>query len=222
MKNTKGKSLLIILLVLPVLLFFMWRQAKTSFTPLPIMGETEMDGSFTPHTIRDFTLTDHTNTPINLATFNDQILIANFFYATCPDVCPAMNNNLRLVVEKFKNNPDVAFLSTTVNPDHDSIEVLAEYGGKYAYPDDKWRFATGSMREIYDLGTAYYRLAAARPDGAVDFIHSSVVVLVDKKHQIRGYYESNQNPKFATELINGIKTLLGEYYLEEGEAKGDK
>lgn len=234
----RGQLWLLVLLVLPVVFFFVWRSAKEQYTALPYMGtyysdtsiladKALMDSTFDGHyfvqgdsvfekwTLRDFDLTDHTGKKISLADFEDQIIIGNFFYATCPELCPRMNNNLRLAVEAFKDNPEVAFLSHTVHPEHDSVPVLAEYAKKYGYANDKWRFATGFKHEIYDLAISHYHAAAPSPDGQYDFIHSTMVYIADKDRHVRGYYESRDNPQFAKEVKDAIKVLLAEYNQKE-------
>lgn len=212
MKNTRGKILLATLLLIPVLLFFLWRNAEERYTPLEIYGDIEMDGSRTPWTLRNFKLIDHQGDTLNLANFDNKIIVANFFYATCPSICPSMNNNLRLTVEKYKDNPEVVFISHTVNPEQDSVSALNEYAARYGYPASKWHFVTGSKQEIYDLAENHYHVVSAAEDGAHDFIHSTTIVLIDKEKRVRGYFESNNNPIFYKELKDGIRVLLAEYH----------
>ncbi len=236
--KTRGRIALLLFMVIPIALFFFWQSADEQYNPLEMMGtyysdtsilqdQTFMDSMFGENyfvqgdslfeiwTLRDFDLTDHTGKKISLADFEDKIIIANFFYATCPELCPRMNRNLRLVVEKFKNNPEVVFLSHTVHPEHDSVPVLAAYAKPYGYANDKWYFATGFKHEIYDLATSHYHAAAPSPDGVYDFIHSTMVYVVDKERRMRGYHESRDNPHFAKELKDAIKVLLAEYHQQE-------
>jgi protein SCO1 len=237
-KQKHGRIALVLFIIIPLLLFALWKNADEQYTPLEFMASYYADTSVLADkalidstlgnnyyttgdsimeiwTVRDFSLTDHTGKPISLQDFDDKIIVANFFYATCPELCPRMNNNLRLAVEAFKDYPDVAFLSHTVHPEHDSVPVLAEYASKYGYANDKWYFATGFKHEIYDLATNHYHAAAPSPDGLYDFIHSTMVFIVDKEHRVRGYHESRNNPKFATEVKNAIKVLRAEYHQSE-------
>lgn len=234
----RGRLWLLLLLIVPVVFFFLWNLADVRYTPLPYLGTYYGDASvledkealesvlgddyfvhgdsvFEMWTLRDFELVDQTGKKLTLKDLDDKIIIANFFYATCPELCPSMNNNLRLVVEAYKDNPEVVFLSHTVHPEHDSVPVLAEYAAKYGYANDKWYFATGRKHEIYDLAMSHYHAAAPQPDGQYDFIHSTMVFAVDKEHRLRGYFESRNNPKFATEVKDAIKVLLAEYHEQE-------
>jgi len=233
-KQKRGRIALALFVLIPIGLYFLWSKAKETFIPLDYMGSYYADTTLLADkalidstlgdnyyvtgdsimeiwTIRDFELVDQTGSPISLKTFEDKIIVANFFYATCPELCPRMNNNLRLAVEAFKHNPDVVFLSHTVHPEHDSVPVLATYAKKYNYANDKWYFATGFKHEIYDLAVNHYHAAAPSTDGKYDFIHSTMAFLVDKNLRVRGYFESRNNPKFATEVKNGIKGLQAEY-----------
>lgn len=211
MNNTRGKLLLAAIFVFPIIVFFVWRKAEVRYHPLEIFGDEEMDGTKSPWTLREFNLINQTGDTLHLEDFDDKIIVANFFYATCPSICPRMNNNLRLSVDKFKDNPQVVFLSHSVNPEEDSVSVLHEYAAKYAYPVNKWHFVTGRKAEIYDLAEQHYHIVSAAPDGEHDFIHSTMVVLVDKDKRVRGYYETDNNPKFVKELNDGIQNLLMEY-----------
>lgn len=229
----RGQIAIVLFVAIPLIVFFLWKNADVRYTPLEYMGTyysdtsilsdkalldstlgenyfVQNDSVFEMWTLRDFDLVDQTGQKISLANFKDKIIIANFFYATCPELCPRMNNNLRLVVEAYKDNPEVVFLSHTVHPEHDSVPVLAEYAKKYGYANDKWYFATGFKHEIYDLATSHYHAAAPSPDGVYDFIHSTMVYIVDKDLHVRGYMESRNNPKFATEVKDAIKILLAE------------
>ncbi|MFT5512070.1 MAG: protein SCO1/2 [Bacteroidia bacterium] len=233
-KQKRSRIALILFVLIPILLFFLWSNVNEQYTPLEFMGSYYADTSLLSDkalidstlgeyyfvtgdsimeiwSLRDFDLTDQTGNSIALADFDDKIIVANFFYATCPELCPRMNNNLRLAVEEFKDNPEVVFLSHTVHPEHDSVPVLAEYAKKYGYKNDKWYFVTGFKHEIYDLALNHYHAAAPSPDGRYDFIHSTMVFIVDKDKRMRGYYESRGNPKFATEVKDAVKVMLAEY-----------
>ncbi len=233
--NKRGQFLLLLFFIVPIVVFFIWHNADEQYTPLPYLGTYYADASiledqayvdsalgddyfvlndsvYENWTLRDFDLTDHTGKKISLKDFEDKIIIGNFFYATCPELCPRMNNNLRLAVEAYKDHPEVVFLSHTVHPEHDSVPVLAEYAKRYNYADDKWYFATGFKHEIYDLAINHYHAAAPSPDGQYDFIHSTMVYVVDKERKLRGYFESRENPQFAKEVKDAIKVLLAEYH----------
>jgi len=214
----KRKALILGLIVIgPILWGILWYRAEGKLKPLQIYGDQEMDGSTTPWVIPDFKLIDQNGDTVTKADLKDKIVVANFFYATCPEVCPRMNKEIQLVAYKFTQHPDVLFLSHSVNPEYDTASVLKEYSRRFNLPDDKWKFLTGSKREIYDLAENHYRAVAVKSDGADDFIHSTTVVLLDKEQRIRGFFESMDNPKFFNDVKGAIQVLIKEYKLQEDE-----
>lgn len=215
--NRKKALILGILVVGPILWGLLWYRAEGKLTPLPIYGDEEMDGSITPWEIRDFKLTDQNGEPFTKADLEGKIVVANFFYATCPEVCPRMNKEIQLVAYKYSQDTSVLFVSHTVNPAHDSVAVLKEYSRRFNFPDDRWKFLTGSKQEIYDLAENHYRAVAVKSDGPDDFIHSTTVVLLDKEQRIRGFFESMNNPKFFREVKGAIQVLNKEYKLQANE-----
>jgi protein SCO1 len=217
MKHAKGKILLFFLFLVPIALFFLWKNAEERFTPLELYGDMEADSTITPWTLRDFTLINQDSDTLHLKDLEDKIIVANFFYATCPTICPQMNSNLRLSVEKYRDQEDVVFISHTVNPHEDNVDTLKEYSNRYGYATDKWHFVTGYKSEIYDLAKNSYHVVTAAPSGENDFIHSTTIVLIDKERRVRGFYESNNNPMFYKELKDGIRVLLREYHMNKAK-----
>lgn len=218
MSKNKGRIILVLVVLVPVLWVLIWKTGEHKLKPVKIYGDEEMDGSFTPWIIPDFSFIDQNGDSVSLKNFENQVFVANFFYATCPTICPKMQNNVHLVVDKFKNNPAVAFISHTVNPEHDSVEVLKDYANRYGYPADKWEFVTGNKREIYRMAEDYYHVVSTQSDGEADFIHSTIAVLVDKDHRVRGMYETS-SPAFYSEITAAIKALIKEYQLKENDKK---
>ena len=140
------------------------------------------------HSVGDFSFTNHKGEEVVRADFNDQVYVANFFFATCPEICPKMQNQMRRVQEAYKTTDKLRLISHTVNPDQDSVPVLAEYA-KDLDIYDRWDLVTGKKKEIYDLARHNYFVTTLDGDaGKSDFIHSDKLVLVDSKGRIRGYY----------------------------------
>lgn len=210
MKNKlRGKIILAILLLVPLLWVLLWKSGKHKHISLPVFGSVEMDGDTIPYVIPSFSFINQYGDSVSQKDFEDKIYVANFFFATCPDVCPEMNNNLSVVYDKFKENPDVLIISHTVYPENDSVPVLLEYSEKLNVKNKKWHFVTGKKTEIYNLAQYDYRVTATKGSGPEDFIHSELLVLVDENKHIRGYYEG-RDFKEIQKLIDGIKVLLKE------------
>ena len=210
MKRTLKILVIGFILIGPLVWGLLWKYSKTSYKKLPVMGSVEMTGDTTPWVIPNFAFISQTGDSVTQKDFEGTIYVANFFFATCPDVCPKMNRNLHLVYEKFKNDPKVKFLSHTVHPEHDSVEILAEYARKLKVNNTKWYFVTGRKKDIYDIAQENYKAVTVEGDKPANFIHSDKLILVDKEKHIRGIYDS-QDYKDVLRLQDDIIIVLKEY-----------
>ena len=208
MKNKTGLLILIVLIAIPLIWVLLWKKSDFQYTTLPIYSDVVM-GDTVPLRVDTFTLWDQNGNRFTRDSIGDRIYVANFFFASCPDVCPQMNSNLKLVAEKFKNNPGVVFISHSVDPENDTVEALSEYAKEFAAENNAWYFLTGSKRSIYDLAAESYRLVAVQEDKDA-FIHSEKLILVDKDFRIRGYYEG-RDYKDIMKLEDDIPFLLKLY-----------
>jgi protein SCO1/2 len=210
MKNQlRGKIFLALFLIIPIVWVLLWKSGKHNYNTLPIYGSVEMSGDTIPFVIPEFSFINQYGKVVSNNDFKDKIYVANFFFATCPDVCPEMNNNLTVVYDKFKNHNNFMILSHTVHPEHDSVEVLADYAKKLGVNNNKWQFVTGSKAELYRMAESEYRVTATKGAGPKDFIHSELLVLIDTDKHIRGYY-NGRDFKDIQKLNDGIKILLKE------------
>jgi len=167
------------------------------------------------HTIADFSLTDQTGETITEEDFQGRVYVADFFFATCPSICPIMSANIADLQEEFKDNPEVAFLSHSVTPEMDSVPVLAEYAERYGANPDVWHLTTGDKKHIYELARKSYFAVLDEGDGGVqDFIHTENFILVDTRKRIRGYYDGTSE-KDMERLADEIRILLAEEYPEK-------
>lgn len=163
------------------------------------------------HTVRDFRLTDQTGSVITQSTLNGKIYVLDYFFTTCPSICPIMSTQMARAYEKYKGNEQVIFLSHTVDPENDSVPVLARYAREHGADARQWHFLTGDKQELYDLARKSYFLDPGEGKGdADDFIHTPMFVLVDREKRIRGYYDGT-NPSEVDKMIMEIDLLLQEY-----------
>lgn len=209
MGSGRSRIYLILLILVPVIWVLIWKQGQHSHSTLPVYGDIEMNGDTIPYIIPSFSFTDQNGSVVTEKNFDNTIYVANFFFATCPDVCPEMNQNMSMVYDKFKEYPDVKFISHTVHPEHDSVAILKDYSDKLNAEAGKWYFVTGKKSEIYNLAENFYRVTATKGSKPADFIHSELLVLIDEKKQVRGYYESRDFDQIK-KLMDGIKVLLKE------------
>ncbi|MFL5752748.1 MAG: SCO family protein [Bacteroidia bacterium] len=180
---------------------------------LPVFGEKKAvnpQGTDTLyHTIAPFRLMNQFGDTITEKTTEGKIYVADFFFATCQSICPVMSSQLTRVQEANKGN-DVLILSHTVNPMHDTVEVLAQYGNKYGAIKNKWHLLTGSKKEIYDLAKNSYLVNALEDDGSLEgFLHSETFLLIDKQKRIRGIYDGTDSIA-VNKLIGDIRILMNE------------
>jgi protein SCO1/2 len=142
--------------------------------------------------------------------YNDKIYVTDFFFTRCMTICPVMTNNMGKLQEVFKNDEDIKFLSLSVTPEMDSIPVLKEYAVNKGVIDAKWNITTGDKKHIYELARKSYFAVLDEGDGGLqDFIHTENFILVDKKSQIRGFYDGTDS-KDIERLIQDIKILQNE------------
>lgn len=175
----------------------------------PKVATREKEGDTTYHTIGNFSFTNQYKETISQKNTEGKIYIADFFFATCQNICPAMSAQLIRVQEAIKNDNDILILSHTVNPMHDTTEVLFEYAGKYQAIKDKWHFLTGAKKDINSLAEKSY-LVSAQDDGTPEgFVHSEKFLLIDKQRRIRGMYDGTDSLQVDL-LIKDISILKTE------------
>jgi protein SCO1/2 len=179
---------------------------------LPVIGAKTVstNGDTVYHTIKDFSLLNQYKEIVTQQTTQNKIYVANFFFATCQSICPAMSNQLGRVQQAEKDNADFLILSHTVNPMNDTAEVLFAYAGKYGAIKNKWHFLTGDKKAIYNLAKEDYLVNALEDDGTPEgFIHSEALLLIDKQKRIRGIYDGTDSLQ-VNKLINDISILKTE------------
>jgi protein SCO1/2 len=181
---------------------------------LPVIGEKKpagQNGTDTLyHTIGAFKLIDQNKDTITEKTTDKKIYVADFFFATCQSICPQMTSQLYRVQTAFSADPDFLILSHTVNPRHDTAEVLFAYANKYKANPAKWHFLTGPKKIIYDLAKDDYLVNALEEDGSPEgFLHSELLLLIDKQKRIRGTYDGTDSAQ-VNRLINDIRILKTE------------
>ncbi|WP_233507224.1 SCO family protein [Adhaeribacter pallidiroseus] len=182
-----------------------------STTELPVVKS----GDTVFQKIPDFRFVSQEGKTVTQATLNNNVYVANFFFASCQDVCKKMSAQMVRVNEAFRNNPQVKLVSYTVDPERDSVAVLKRYAEMYQADAAKWLFLTGSKKELYTLAQNGYKVAAMQAPGSVpDFIHSEKLILVDKGKHVRGIYDGT-NSQDVDRLITEITVLLHSYQQNE-------
>ena len=155
------------------------------FTPVWVLPQ---NNNF--HQIRPFHLLDQKGKVFTEKDLENKICVVDFFFTTCPGICPKMTNNMAVLQKEFSNNSNILLLSHSVMPQADSVSVLANYALEKGVRYDKWKLLTGTMEEIYDLGRKYYFVEEDEGENRdiSIFLHTENFVLIDKNRRIRGIY----------------------------------
>lgn len=187
---------------------------------LPILGHREAkevknaDGSTTIdtvyQTIPNFSFLNQDSTYITNDTFKDKIYIADFFFTSCSTICPTMHRNMKEIFEQYKDNPNVMYLSHTIDFKYDTPSRLKKYAQKLGVDGPKWQFAYGSKDSVYKIAEKDYLVAVIEDSTAKDgYIHQGWLVLIDQHRRIRGAYDGTDNAQVA-QLKKDLGTLLAE------------
>ncbi len=163
------------------------------------------------HKIRAFNLVDQQGNTFTEKDLDGKICVADFFFTSCPGICPKMAESMSVIQKDFLNDKEVLLLSHSVTPGKDSVPVLKNYADAKGVQYNKWRLLTGSKDEIYNLGRKFYYV---EEDLGVDsdtsiFLHTENFVLIDKNRHIRGIYNS-LDPNSMISLKNDIIALKKE------------
>ncbi len=163
------------------------------------------------HSIADFSFVDQDSNIVNNDTFKDKIYVADFFFTTCPTICPIMKAQMLRVYESFKDDPRLMLLSHTIDPDYDTVALLHDFAERLGVTSDKWHFVTGPKEDIYDIGQNSYMVTSMEDENEPGgYIHSGAFILVDWDRHIRGLYDGTDE-KEVNRLMNDIHRLLKEY-----------
>ena len=159
------------------------------------------------HRIVDFSLLNQNGDTITQENYRDKIYVADFFFTTCPTICPIMTANLVEVQAALANDPEVLLLSHSVTPEIDSVAQLNKYAIEKGVNDAKWNLVTGDKKQIYELARKSYLAVQEDGDGGpFDMIHTENFILVDKQRRIRGFYDGTKEEEMDR-LLSDIEIL---------------
>jgi protein SCO1/2 len=178
---------------------------------LPILGERYVDDNQDTvyHSIADFAFVNQVGDTIRKEDMAGKIYVADFFFTTCPTICPVMKKEMLRVYEQFKGDPNFRILSHSIDPSHDTQAVLKDYAEKLGVPDAAtWNFLTGDQEKIFEIGqTSYLTTTMADDMEPGGFLHSGAFLLVDQQGRIRGVYDGTKTDQ-VDRLLADIPKLL--------------
>ncbi len=222
-KYKSGVSALLVGLsvsLIVLIIIFWWTNLDKLTRKLPYLGDPTYQTINTPDgakmdtiypVIPPFSFTDQHGQPVSNQTYKGHIYVADFFFTTCPTICPVMSRNLKKVYDQYAGNSELMFLSHTIDPRHDTPEVLKRYAEKLGADKDRWHFVTGEKEKIYQLAeNGYYAHVAKEDSKEGGFVHSGALTLVDSNGHMRGVYDGISDED-VSKLIADLKILLAEY-----------
>jgi protein SCO1/2 len=217
MKRAKQFGALTLMLIFPIFVIWFLRSFGENKFTIPVFhqnaAEMSSDLCVFPegqHHIPPFDLVNQQNKPVSEKYLNGHITVVNFFFTTCPTICPDMTAELRRVQHYFSEVPYVRMLSVSIDPEYDQPEVLSAYARLHGADEGQWNFVTGDKGSVYELVRCGFILPVQdRVGGADDILHSDRLILVDSQRRIRGYY-SGTDPEDVDRLVTEMKILLQE------------
>lgn len=163
--------------------------------------------------VPDVAFTDQTGARLRTADLAGRVLIANFIFTRCPTVCPVTSLKMQRLGDQLAGEPEVALVSISVDPEHDTPPVLRDFAARYRADPARWRFLTGEAAAVRRAIEEGFKLEVARrgqtADGTPDIVHDLHFVLIDRRLRIRGYYDSDEPDRLA-DLARDARRLARE------------
>ena len=186
---------------------------------LPVLGNcdvvTNADGEIDTicPTIPDFEYLNQDSVKITADDMRGKVWVAEFFFATCPTICPVMTTQMKRLNTMTKDISDeLQFISFSINPKHDQPSVLKQYIEDHGIKVKNWQFLTGDESATHNLGVEYFMVHAASDEAAPGgFAHSPAFTLVDREGYVRGVYVGT-DPKEVDKMEKDIRKLLKHEY----------
>ncbi|MFD0834600.1 SCO family protein [Mariniflexile aquimaris] len=213
------KRFAIVFLIISIIIVTIIYNTLNVYQPLPIyqpamVNEELVDSTIQYqrkyHKIADFSLINQNGKTITQNDYKGKIYVADFFFTTCLTICPIMTNHMAEIQKELINDNEVLLLSHSVTPEIDSVAQLKKYALEKGVIDAKWNLVTGDKKQIYELARKSYLAVKDDGDGGpFDMIHTENFMLIDKKRQIRGFYDGT-NAEDIERLLDDIKILKQE------------
>jgi protein SCO1/2 len=180
---------------------------------LPVLGEYRVEGSDTIYpAVASFSLINQDGKVVTEQTFSDKVYVADFIFLSCPTICPKMNENMLRIYRQFEKDPNVLFISHTIDPERDSVPRLKEFSNSLELAPGKWHFVTGNKDSILSLAEkSYFSTAYQDSTAPGGYAHSGALLLVDRSRHLRGVYDGTDSSE-TQRLIKDLKILLKEQF----------
>lgn len=162
------------------------------------------------HKIANFAFTNQNGKIISQKDYENTIYVADFFFTTCPTICPKMTDNMVWLQNQLQKYPNIKLLSFSVTPDIDTPEVLKKYALEKGIDENRWNLVTGEKSAIYYLARkSYLAVKTGKPEELYDMVHTENFILVDKNKRIRGFYDgTNLDQPSEDDKTKNMQQLL--------------
>lgn len=213
----KKAAILIAILIVPTIFFFILSTGVNHFNSPPFYGPKKLkEGSTSDtiyHTIPYWEFTNHLGEKVTQKDYEGKIYVADFFFATCPTICPQMAVHMLELQKHFHDRTDFELLSHTINPEHDTVEVLYDYSRKVHGIDSVWNFVTGPKETIAKIArNGYFANAMKDLDAEGGYLHSTNFFLIDRQGRIRGIFDGTVT-RDVNDCMDAIEILFREEYV---------
>lgn len=215
------KTFIIVFLILSLGIFFGIYALQTPEKMLPIYSPRDINPELVDstvqhigndHKIADFAFTNQNGKLITQKEYENTIYVADFFFTTCPTICPKMTDNMVWLQNQLKKYPNVKLLSFSVTPDIDTPQILKKYAVEKGVDDSRWNLVTGDKSAIYYLARkSYLAVKTGKPEEMYDMVHTENFILVDKNKRIRGFYDgTNLDQPSEDDTTKNMQQLLAD------------
>ncbi|MEX2594750.1 MAG: SCO family protein [Anditalea sp.] len=162
------------------------------------------------HKIAPFSFYDQEGNLITNEEVEGKVYVADFFFTSCPTICPIMKKQMLRVYESYNHEPDFKILSHSIDPTYDTVALLKDYSLRLGIEDaSTWHFLTGDKERIFEIGqTSYLTTAMEDKNEPGGLLHSGAFVLIDQEGHIRGVYDGTKEEQ-VDKLIADIPKLIG-------------
>lgn len=177
---------------------------------LPYLGEIDIvDGDTIRHQIRDFQFVNQDSQLVTNATFENKVYVVDFFFISCPTICPKVSKQMLNIHDAFADDDRVLLLAHTVDPKRDTVDALKRYADNLGVTSRKWHFVTGPQDSIYSIADDYFSIAFESEDAPGGFDHSGRIILIDQNRHVRSFCDGT-DPGSVERFIGDIRKLLEE------------
>jgi protein SCO1 len=216
--NKRALLGLLLAIMMPLAGYVFVKVLSKNAAPMPrkyfydSVGTVERRGKIIPdtlwHQVSNLKFTNQLGKKVSLDDLKGKIIVIDFFFTSCPSICPGLARNMKRLQDSFKKNDSIVqFISISVDPETDSVPKLRAFADRYNANHDSWWFVTGDKKEIYDFALKEMKASIADTEVDTAFIHTENFFLLDSNRVVRGWYNGFDTSKLS-KLASDIPTVM--------------